>query len=201
MIRMGTRLAIGVLALTLALTGTTAFAAYKNTAAGALRDCGAGHDPLRGHYTVAVLQKALGGLSTSNAEYSTCATALANAIRALERPHHPRKHPKPPGTRGNNGGGGPHTTTTQTQTHTRTSATSTSDSGTADPITGQLSGAVKQGHKPVSIDGQIVTPGAIVTRNSSFPTPIVIVLAALAAVLAVLGGLKARSIVRARRSD
>ena len=60
MTRSRARLALAALAAVLALGAATAYAALPEHGHGrALRDCGAGHDPLVGHYSVKVLQKAL----------------------------------------------------------------------------------------------------------------------------------------------
>jgi hypothetical protein len=45
-----------------------------------LNDCGAGNDPLRGHYTVPGLKAALILVETTRARYSTCADAISGAI-------------------------------------------------------------------------------------------------------------------------
>ena len=39
-----------------------------------LKDCGAGHYPLKGHYTIKVLQEALKQLDSYGAQYTTVAT-------------------------------------------------------------------------------------------------------------------------------
>ena len=158
--------------------------AYPNTVQGALHDCGAGHDPLMGHYTVAVLHQALKSLTTSNSEYTTCAQALDAAIRALlGKGTHPAKGASgPPDAKGATG-----------------------------PKPGLLPGVVKiasavqNGRGQRGVSGGIPgTAAAIVTRNagflSSIPTPILIVLAALLAAAAAFGGLALRNLVRARRS-
>src|SRR5579871_2446028 len=82
---------LAVLALAVA---PAALASYPNTAGGVLHDCGAGHDPLVGHYTISVLRKALHELHTGDLQYTTCADAITNAIQrdSLGRP----KPHKPP---------------------------------------------------------------------------------------------------------
>jgi hypothetical protein len=193
-----------------------AFARYPNTIRGADRDCGAGHYPLQGHYSIGVLEKALASLSTSDVEYTTCKDALEAAIRAAEKPP-PKPPPKPPTTH-------PRTATTPTKTTTTTSSTTHSSrtrtrhlpgkvvkparggptGGTGPVSSQQISAAVTTGRQPQRVDGVLYTPGAITTHNSSFissiPDPVLAVLAALIAVLGALGGLAVRNIVRARRS-
>src|ERR1700691_3073619 len=99
MTRLAARVSVATVALVLMVAAPAALAkqskrAYPDTAKGGLRDCGAGHDPLEDSYSISVLQHALAGLSTENAQYSTCADALQAAIRADERPppvHHHRR--------------------------------------------------------------------------------------------------------------
>jgi cobalamin biosynthesis Mg chelatase CobN len=199
-----------VLALGLMFAGAPAYANYPDTVKGAHRDCGAGNYPLKGHYTIQVLQKALATLSTSAAEYSTCKDALQQAIRAAELAARPKPKPKPTQT---------HTTTSTTSTTTTTHTTTTrhhrkakpakahpkGPTGNTGPISSQrVSAAVSNGKGPQSVHGVVYTPGAITTRSSSFissiPDPLLAVLAALIVALGALGGLTARRIVRARRS-
>jgi cobalamin biosynthesis Mg chelatase CobN len=208
MTRSAARLALASLAVFLMLGVAPAFAGYENTVKGAHHDCGAGHYPLQGHYSVQVLVKALATLSTSDVEYTTCKDALEAAIRAAEKP---KKHHSSSQTQ---------TTTTSTTT-TSTSTTHTSRShtkhhgkttqhprgntgGTGLISSQQISAAVTRGQQPQNVDGVLYTPGAITTRNSSFissiPTPVLAVLAALILVLGALGGLAVRNIVRARRT-
>src|SRR5579871_839213 len=79
------RFAAAVVVVLFALSGGAAYAGYPDTPKGAQADCGAGNDPLSGHYTVAVLETALKTLPTDDKEYSTCVDALESAIRADER--------------------------------------------------------------------------------------------------------------------
>jgi hypothetical protein len=207
MTRLAARVSVATVALVLMVAAPAALAkpskrAYPDTAKGALRDCGAGHDPLEDSYSILVLQHALAGLSTENAQYSTCADALQAAIRADERPppvHHHHHH------RSTSTGTGPtKTTTTPTggghQKHHKVKP----PPKPVDPITQRISAAETQGGKPQRIQGVDYTPGAITTRSSSLfgsiPTPILAVLAALLAGLVALGGLAIRNIVRARRT-
>src|ERR1700686_910161 len=110
MTRYALRLALAALAAAVVLGSATAYAGYPDTPKGAQADCGAGHDPLVGHYTAAVLTKALATLSGSDVEYTNCVDALKSALRALaDRKPQTGKGSKPPG-------GGTHTTTTGTTT-------------------------------------------------------------------------------------
>lgn len=214
MTRSAARLAFASLAAVLAIGVSPAVAGYSNTVKGAHRDCGAGHYPLQGHYSIAVLVKALASLSTSDVEYTTCKDALEAAIRAAEKK--PRKKPATSHTQTHT-----HTTTTPTSTTTTTSTTHTSSThtrhrrrvtkpahgptGATVPVSSQqISAAVTNGKQPQRVDGVLYTPGAITTHNSSFissiPAPVLALLAALIAVLGALGGLAVRNIVRARRS-
>src|SRR5579871_1566830 len=83
MTRSALRCALAALVAAMALGTANAYAGYPDTPAGAQHDCGAGHDPLVGHYSVAVLQRALASLSGSDAEYTNCVDALRSALRAL----------------------------------------------------------------------------------------------------------------------
>ena len=191
MTRLRARVALGTLAAVLTLAVAPAYAGgYPDTPQGALNDCGA-NDPLVGHYTVKVLQAALRDLTGSAADYSTCKDALEHALHALLLPH-PRPRPKTPAT--------------QTSTSTTPTTTTTTPANLAPPnlVANDIKAGVQSGRKPKPISGEIVTPGAIVARNSSFfdtvPTPLLIVLGALLAAAAALTARAIRNLVRARRS-
>jgi hypothetical protein len=181
MTRYALRLALAAVAVTVVLGSATAYAGYPDTPTGAQHDCGAGHDPLVGHYTAAVLAKALSTLSGSDTEYTNCVDALRNALRALIDRKHPggSKHPSK---------GGTHTTTTGTNT------------AIAPPplIKKTLHAARVEGKLPKSLNGVTVTPGAV--ANSTIPTPLLVVLAALGAILLAVGAYLLRTFVRARRT-
>jgi hypothetical protein len=205
MTRSGARLALGLLAVVLALGGAPAYAGgYPNTVNGALADCGAGHYPLQGHYTVPVLVTALAKLSPSDAEYSTCRDALEAAIRAAEAP---KNHPS------NAAHTSTQTSTTTTHSSTTpapanqghtTHTTGSPDTGATGVSSQQIDAAVTNGKPPQKVDGVVYIPGAITTHGSSFlssvPDPILAVLAALIVTLGALGALAVRNIVRARRT-
>ena len=169
------------------MPGTAAaHTSYPNTPHGVAKDCGAGHDPLWGHYTIRVLHRALHHLDPSTIEYTTCADAIQNAIQkdSLGAPKHrtPRSHgevtkSKPPVIVRPN----------QPQ------------------IRKQLHNLRNEGGLPVTLPtGQTVTPGAVTTRGASFlsslPTPLIVVLAALLAAVVAVGGRALQNVVRTRRS-
>lgn len=179
------RLVLGAIAAVVVLGSATAYAGYPNTPKGVQADCGAGHDPLSGHYTAAVLTKALAGLSGSDVEYTNCVDAIRTALRAIADQNRHTGHGNP---------GGTHTTTTSSTT------TVAPPSGL---IRRTLHAARAQGGLPRSINGVTVTPGAV--ANSAFlnsiPTPLLVVLAALAAILLAVSAYMIRRIVRTRRTS
>jgi len=179
MTRYALRLALAAVAVTVVLGSATAYAGYPDTPTGAHHDCGAGHDPLVGHYTAKVLAKALATLSGSDAEYTNCSDALRNALRALID----RKHTGG-GSNGRSGG-----------RHTRTTGTNTA---IAPPplIKKTLHAARVEGKLPKNINGVTVTPGAVAT--STIPTPLLVVLIALGAILLAVSAYLLRRLVRAR---
>jgi hypothetical protein len=185
MIRGYGRLVAVVLAAVLIFGATSATAAYKNTPGQALRDCGAGHDPLHGHYSIKVLQQALADLHTNALQYTTCADALQNAIRSLLRGH-------------------PHQ-----GVHPRGKVTLPGHGGTVKPtpalVKRKIDQANAQGSAPFVLpNGQSVTPGAVTVRSASFlsslPTPLLIVLAALLATVIAVSARAIHQVVRTRRS-
>jgi len=211
MTRLRAWFALASLPVVLALGAAPAYAGYPNTPKGAQHDCGAGHYPLQGHYTIAVLIKALAGLSTSDVEYTTCKDAIEAAIRTQEQQAHHHHPPKKTHTTTS-----PTSTTHTTTTHTTTTHATHTKTGhhhprggasgpTGAPISSQqISAAVTNGRMPRRVNGVVYTPGAVTTRNTSFissiPNPILALLAALIVVLGGFGGWALRSVVRARRS-
>jgi hypothetical protein len=184
MTRYALRLALATVAVVVVLGSATAYAGYPDTPKGAQRDCGAGHDPLVGHYSAAVLAKALATLSGSDAEYTNCVNALRSALRALID-----KHPGHPGSKGHSGG--------------QKTTTGTSTAVALPPSIRQtLHAARAEGKLPKNVNGVTVTPGAV--ANSAFlntiPTPLLVVLAALGAMLLAVGAYLLRSFVRTRRT-
>src|SRR5579863_3222934 len=181
MTRYALRLGLAAVAVTVVLGSATAYAGYPDTPTGAQHDCGAGHDPLVGHYTATVLTKALATLSGSDTEYTNCVDALRNALRALiDRKHHG-------GGSGHPSQGGTHRTTTGTHT------------AIAPPplIRKTLHAARVEGKLAKNINGVTVTPGAVAT-TSTIPTPLLVVLIALGAMLLAVSAYLLRRFVRAR---
>jgi uncharacterized protein (DUF2237 family) len=180
--RVYARLAAAALAAVLVFGATSADAANKNTVGAALHDCGQGHDPLAGHYSVKVLQTALHDLHTNSLQYTTCADALQNAINSqLSRP----------------------------RTHRGGKVTLPGQGGPAKPthnvVKQRVNRVKKLGGAPFLLpSGQSVTPGAVTVHSASFlsslPTPLLIVLAALLAAVAAVGGRALHQLVRTRRS-
>lgn len=183
MTRVHARLAAAALVAVLVFGATSADAANKNTVTAALHDCGQGHDPLVGHYSVKVLQTALHDLHTNSLQYTTCADALQNAIDSQLAKH---------------------------KSHPRGRVTLPAHGGPAKPTTNlvkQRVGRVKKlGGAPFLLpNGQSVTPGAVTVHSASFlsslPTPLLIVIAALFAAVVAVGGRALHQLVRTRRSN
>jgi hypothetical protein len=182
MTRVYARLAAAALAAVLLFGATSADAANKNTVTAALHDCGQGHDPLVGHYSVKVLETALADLHTNSLQYTTCADALRNAIDSqLSKPrtHRGGKVTLP-------GQGGP-------------------TKPTPNLVKQRVNRVKKLGGAPFLLpSGQSVTPGAVNVHSASFlsslPTPLLIVLAALLAAVVAVGGRALHQLVRTRRS-
>jgi hypothetical protein len=203
MTRTGARLGFASLAVVLTLGAAPAYAAYPNTVAGAHADCGAGHYPLQGHYSISVLEKALASLSTSDVEYTICKDALEAAIHTAEIKHPTKSGSTTPTTTTDNGGGS--TGGGGTTGHHDSGTTPNGSTGGTGPISSQqIDAAVQNGQQPQDLGGVVYTPGAITTHDSSFlgsiPDPVLAVLAALIVSLGVLGGWYLRNVVRARRT-
>jgi hypothetical protein len=183
MTRVHARLAAAALVAVLVFGAASADAANKNTVTAALHDCGQGHDPLVGHYSVKVLQTALRDLHTNSLQYTTCADALQNAIDSqLAKP----------------------------KSHPRGKVTLPAHGGPAKPTTNlvkqRVSRVKKLGSAPFLLpNGQSVTPGAVTVHSASFlsslPTPLLIVIAALFAAVVAVGGRALHQLVRTRRSN
>jgi len=190
MTRVYTRAAGGLAAAVLMVGAVPAIAANKDTPAAALRDCGAGNDPLKGHYSVKVLQAALHDLQTNSLQYTTCADAIENAINAqfAARKRRPARGTHKPASTGS----GPTVVPPVTKP--------------SPPPTRRLIGKLNaEGGRPVTLPtGQTLTPGAVTSGSASFlsslPTPLVIVLAVLLAAVLAVGGRTLNRIVRTRRS-
>jgi hypothetical protein len=174
-----------VVALPQAASATSA--AYKNTPSAVLKDCGAGHYPLKGHYTIKVLQEALKRLDSYGAQYTNCADVINETISHLElTPHH---------------------TTTVRGTHPRTSRVTHDNTRGSTPKVVHPKKLSQQGAGlPVVLPGtaETVTPGAVATGSVSFlsslPAPLLAVLAALLATVLAVSARAINNLVRARRS-
>jgi hypothetical protein len=177
---------LAVCAFALLVAAPSAFA-YSDTVSSALHDCGAGHDPLKGHYSLKVLQKALKDVKGESLQYTNCATILQQAINADSVGR--RKPPSPPPVKG-----------TVTRPH-------------APVYVGHPAAVAKHRIKqlehgaggPVRLPiGEVVTPGAVTGSGASFlsslPTPLLAVLAALLAAVLAVSGRAIQNVVRARRS-
>jgi hypothetical protein len=187
MLRRSARALVALLAVWSITGAGVAYAAYPNTVGGALHDCGAGHDPLVGHYSVAVLHKALKELNTNSLQYTSCADALQAALDAdlISRPKPPTKPPP-------------------------TGKPVTKQSG---PVIKPSQNAIRKrvdhlqswGGGPIKLPtGVTVTPGAVTAHTAGFlsnlPTPLLIVLAALLAAVVAVTGRALQTVVRARRT-
>ncbi|HEY7967438.1 MAG TPA: hypothetical protein VID68_10440 [Solirubrobacteraceae bacterium] len=187
MLRRSARVLVALLAVAWSIAGAdVAFAGYPNSVDGALADCGAGHDPLVGHYSVAVLHKALRQLNTNSLQYTTCSDALTQALRADLLPkRRPRSRP-------------------------RSNKPVTKPSG---PVVKPTPSAIRRrvheiqnwgGGRITLPTGATVTPGTVTARSAGFlsnlPTPLLVVLAALLAAVVAVAGRALQTVVRARRT-
>jgi hypothetical protein len=164
-----------------------AHARYPNTVGGAMHDCGAGHDPLLGHYSVAVLHKALKQLKTNSLQYTSCADALQAALNA-DLIHRVKPPTKPPPS------GKP---------VTKPSGPVIKPSQKA--IRKRVDHLQSWGGGPIKLPtGVTVTPGAVTAHTAGFlsnlPTPLLVVLAALLAAVVAVAGRALQTVVRARRT-
>jgi hypothetical protein len=180
------RLVVAALAVALLVAlPQTASAAYRNTPAAVLKDCGAGHYPLKGHYTIKVLQEALKRLDSYGAQYTNCGDVINETISHLElAPHH---------------------TTTGRGAHPRTSLVQHDNTRGSTPKVVHPTKPEPGAGLPVLLPGstQTVTPGAVAAGGASFlsnlPTPLLAVLAALLATVLAVSARAIKNIVRARR--
>jgi hypothetical protein len=179
--------AVGIAAMLIALPAT-ASAAYKDTPGSVIKDCSAGHYPLKGHYTIKVLQEALDRLDASGDQYTNCSDVIKATISKQELAEHHKiggvagKHPRSKDTHG--GGSGAHASDlAKKRVHALTSG----------------------GGSPVVLPsiGKTITPGSVTDRGASFlsslPTPLLIVLAALLATVLAVSARSINHLVRSRR--
>ncbi|MGD1049977.1 MAG: hypothetical protein ABR947_02775 [Solirubrobacteraceae bacterium] len=181
------RLVVAALAVALLVAlPQAASAAYKNTPAAVLKDCGAGHYPLKGHYTIKVLQEALKRLDSYGAQYTNCGDVITETINHLEL--------------------APHPTSTARGTHPRTSRGNQDNTRGSTPKVVRPKNLKQGAGLPVVLPGtnQTVTPGEVTASGASFlsslPTPLLAILAALLAVVLAVSARAINNIVRTRRS-
>lgn len=187
MLRRSARALVALLAVWSIAGAEVAYAAYPNTAGGALHDCGAGHDPLVGHYSVAVLHKALRELNTNSLQYTTCADALQAALEADLLSNKPKPPTRPPTGKPVTKPSGPVIKPSQRQ------------------IGERLDHLQSWGGGPIKLPtGVTVTPGAVTAHTAGFlsnlPTPLLVVLAALLAAVVAVAGRALQTVVRTRRT-
>ena len=120
---------------------------YPDTPKGALNDCGDGNYPMKGHYTIKVLQQALKEQVAYKLQYTNCATILTQTIHKLEL------------TARHSGGG---SSNARSGTATQ-GAHSGAHSSVADPIKKRIHSLKSGGGSPVllPLSGQTVTPGTV----------------------------------------
>lgn len=175
-VRMGLLCVLAAFALT--TTGTAFAAAYPDTPAGVIADCSA-NDPLVGHYSEKVLAQALAHLPTDATEYSTCVSAIRRAEIA---------------DAGKSSHGSSSASVSQPKPVAQTS----------DAARHLLSKAEHAGSGPVRVGSNLVKPGTVTVHATSFldslPTPLLVVLGILAAIVLFAAGRSARDVVRARRA-
>jgi hypothetical protein len=162
-------------------------AGYRDNPGSVLSDCAAGHYPLKGHYTIKVLQEALSRINSEGLQYTNCADVVNETIHKLELTARAvgvaGKHPR---------------TSRASSTHAGVSA--------SNPIKRRLKKLKTGGNLPVllPVTGQTVTPGTVTNRGASFlstlPTPLLIVLAALLATVLAVSARAINNLVRARRT-
>jgi hypothetical protein len=177
--------AAGIAAMLIAVPAI-ARAAYKDTPKSVISDCSAGHYPLKGHYTIKVLQEALNRLDASGDQYTNCADVIKATISKQEL----AGHRKTGGVAGN---------------HPRSKDNHGNGAHASDLAKKRVQALTSGGGSPVLLPsiGQTVTPGTATDRGASFlsslPTPLLIVLAALLATVLAVSARSINNIVRSRR--
>jgi hypothetical protein len=190
-----TRVLIGVL-VAFCLTGTAVAdahtSAFQKRVNAALHDCST-NDPLKGHYSLKVLHKALSDVKAETIQYTGCADVLIAAIdkQALGTP----KKPTP----------GRAITPIKTQKATKPASHPVVVNRGQKQIQSRVDKLQSEGGSALRLpSGQTVTPGVVTAHSagflSSLPTPLLIVLAALLAAVVAVGGRALQTLVRARRS-
>ncbi|MGD0384770.1 MAG: hypothetical protein ABSB73_01400 [Solirubrobacteraceae bacterium] len=159
---------------------------YQDTPGAAIKDCSAGHFPLKGHYTIKVLQEALDRLNASGDQYTNCADVIKATISKLELAAH----------RKSTGGG---------SGHPRSTRGTGNGAHSSDIVKKRLQKLTSGGGLPVALPGisQTVTPGTVTDRGASWlsnlPTPLLVVLAALLATVLAVSARAINNLVRDRR--
>ena len=160
---------------------------FNKSVRAALRDC-ASNDPLKGHYSLKVLQTALKDVKAEALQYTGCADVLLAAIhkQSLGTPTHPSVNPQKTGR----------VTEPSHQVVVKKGQKA---------IKRRVDRLKSEGGAPLTLpSGQTVTPGTVTAHSASFlstlPTPLLIVLAALLAVVVAVSGRALHNVVRARRS-
>ena len=186
---MSTRLAraLAVALSALLLVGAASAYAYSDNVRSALADCGSGHDPLKGHYSLKVLHQALKDVKGQALQYTNCATILQQAINADSLHKRTPSGPRPVKGKVTR----PHAPVYVSQ-----------PAGVAKHRIQQLERGAGQ---PIKLpSGALVTPGAVTGSGASFlsslPTPLLAVLAALLAAVLAVSGRAIQNVVRTRRS-
>jgi hypothetical protein len=188
MLRRSVRALVALLAAWSIAGAGVAYAGYPNTVKGALSDCGAGHYPLVGHYSVAVLHKALKELNTNSLQYTGCPDALTQALQAdLAHKVTPKPNVRPPSGKPVTKPSGPVIKPSQ------------------NAIRRRVDHLQSWGGGPITLPtGETVTPGDVTARTAGFlsnlPTPLLVVLAALLAAVVAVAGRALQTVVRARRT-
>ncbi|MCA1689151.1 MAG: hypothetical protein LC720_01475 [Actinobacteria bacterium] len=174
-----------------------------------IRDCMT-NGRIVGHYPQQDYSQALGNLPTDVAEYSDCAGVIRRAQLAAAAAAGGAGTVTPRaaqlGAGAGAGGGGAGTAATGGGVAASAANPRRDPLTYADPAErAAIARARSGGSSQIDLGGQLVAPGTVATRTSSIlnslPTPLLIGLAALAAIAVVVCGRYARDVVRARRAD
>jgi hypothetical protein len=168
-----------------------------------IRDCMT-NGRIVGHYSQQDYSQALANLPTDVAEYSDCAGVIRRAQLAAAAGGAGAVTPRAAQLGAGAGGGG--------AAAAGGGVAASAANPRQDPLTyadpaerAAIARARSGGSSQIDLGGQLVRPGTVATRTSSIlnslPTPLVIALAALAAIAVVVCGRYARNLVRARRAD
>ncbi len=163
--------------------------AFNRRVRAALRDCST-NDPLKGHYSLRVLQTALKDVKAEALQYTGCADVLIAAIRADSLGNPKKSHLS--------------VNPQKNQKVTKPAQQPVVDNGQK-AIKVRVQEIHSEGGAPVTLpSGETVTPGVVTVHSASFlstlPTPLLIALAALLAAVVAVAGRALHNVVRARRS-